>query len=45
MRKLTEPKIVLASHNNGKLIEIMELLNPYNIDVVSAGYLGLKEPV
>ena len=45
MRKLTEPKIVLASHNNGKLNEIMELLSPYNIDVVSAGYLGLKEPV
>ena len=44
MRKLTEPKIVLASHNKGKLREIAELLAPYAIDVVSAGNLGLPEP-
>ena len=44
MRKLTEPKIVLASHNAGKLREIAELLVPYGIEVVSAGDLGLEEP-
>lgn len=44
MRKLTEPKIVLASHNKGKLSEIAELLVPYGIEVVSAGDLGLEEP-
>jgi XTP/dITP diphosphohydrolase len=44
MRKLTEPKIVLASHNKGKLREISELLKPYGIEVVSAGELGLEEP-
>ena len=44
MRKLTEKRIVLASHNAGKLREISELLAPYGIDVVSAGELGLEEP-
>lgn len=37
-------KLVLASHNPGKLKEIVELLAPYGIDVVSAGALGLPEP-
>ncbi|MBK8160084.1 MAG: RdgB/HAM1 family non-canonical purine NTP pyrophosphatase [Rhodospirillaceae bacterium] len=37
-------KLVLASHNPGKLREIVELLAPYGIDVVSAGALGLPEP-
>jgi XTP/dITP diphosphohydrolase len=44
MRKLTEPKIVLASHNAGKLREISELLKPFGIEVISAGELGLDEP-
>ncbi|WP_099591402.1 RdgB/HAM1 family non-canonical purine NTP pyrophosphatase [Paramylibacter kogurei] len=44
MRKLTEKKIVLASHNAGKLREIAALLEPFGIDVVSAGDLGLDEP-
>jgi len=44
MRRLTEPKIVLASHNAGKLREIAGLLEPFGIDVVSAGDLGLPEP-
>lgn len=44
MRKLTEKKIVLASHNAGKLREIAALLEPYGIEVVSAGDLGLEEP-
>jgi non-canonical purine NTP pyrophosphatase (RdgB/HAM1 family) len=37
-------KLVLASHNQGKLAELTELLRPFNIAVVSAGELGLPEP-
>ena len=45
MRVLTESKIVLASHNKGKLHEIQALLAPFSIACVSAGELGLEEPV
>src|SRR3954447_8945434 len=38
-------RLVLASHNPGKLREIEALLRPHGIDVVSAGALGLPEPV
>lgn len=44
MRKLLEEKLVLASHNKGKLIEIAELLKPFGKSVVSAGDLGFEEP-
>lgn len=44
MRKLTEPKLVVATHNQGKLEEISALLAPYGIEVTSAGALGLPEP-
>ena len=44
MRKLTDSKIVLASHNKGKLREIQVLLEPFGIECVSAGDLGLVEP-
>lgn len=37
-------KLVLASHNAGKLREIVELLAPFGVEVVSAGALGLVEP-
>jgi XTP/dITP diphosphohydrolase len=37
-------KIVIATHNPGKLKELRELLAPYGIDAVSAGELGLPEP-
>lgn len=37
-------KLVLATHNKGKVEEIKDLLSPYGIDVVSAGELGLPEP-
>jgi XTP/dITP diphosphohydrolase len=37
-------KVVLASHNAGKLREITALLEPFGVDVVSAGDLGLDEP-
>lgn len=45
-RKLqTGAKLVLASHNPGKLREIEALLRPHGIGLVSAGALGLPEPV
>lgn len=43
-RKLAPGKLVLASHNKGKLREIGELLAPYGIETVSAGALGVPEP-
>jgi XTP/dITP diphosphohydrolase len=37
-------KLVIATHNAGKLAEMRELLAPYGIDAISAGELGLPEP-
>ena len=37
-------RLVIATHNPGKLAEMRELLAPYGIDAVSAGELGLPEP-
>ena len=38
-------KLVIASHNKGKVREIGELLAPFGVETVSAGELGLPEPV
>jgi XTP/dITP diphosphohydrolase len=38
-------RVVLATHNAGKLVEMRDLLAPYGLDLVSAGTLGLPEPV
>ncbi len=43
-RRFTEPKLVLATHNPGKVGELVELLAPWGVEVVSAGDLGLPEP-
>jgi XTP/dITP diphosphohydrolase len=37
-------RLVIATHNPGKLAEMRELLAPYGIDATSAGELGLPEP-
>ena len=37
-------KLVLATHNPGKVSEIGAMLAPLGVDVVSAGDLGLAEP-
>ena len=37
-------RLVIATHNPGKLEEMRELLMPFGIDIVSAGELGLPEP-
>ena len=44
-RKLAPGKLVIASHNEGKVREIRALLEPYGIDPVSAASLGIPEPV
>ena len=37
-------RLVLATHNQGKLAEFRDLLAPFDLDLVSAGDLGLPEP-
>lgn len=37
-------KLVIASHNPGKVREIGDLLRPYAVDVISAAELNLEEP-
>ena len=37
-------RLVIATHNAGKLREFETLLAPYGVDLVSAGALGLPEP-
>jgi len=37
-------KLVIATHNSGKLAEMRELLAPYGVAVASAAELGLPEP-
>lgn len=37
-------KLVLATHNAGKVVEIAKLLQPYGIECVSAADLGIEEP-
>ena len=44
MPKLTGKRLVIATHNAGKLKEIGALLAPYGIECLSAGALGLPEP-
>ena len=44
MRKLEPGRLVIASHNEGKVREIVDLLGPYGIEPVSAAELDLPEP-
>ncbi len=37
-------KLVVASHNTGKVREINDLIAPFGLNAVSAGVLGLPEP-
>jgi XTP/dITP diphosphohydrolase len=45
IRKLQPGKLVIASHNKGKVREIAALLEGRGLDVVSAAELDLPEPV
>lgn len=44
IRTLANQKIVIATHNAGKLEEFAQLLKPHGVSTVSAGELGLAEP-
>ena len=44
-RRLEPGKLVIASHNEGKVREIRALLAPYGIEPVSAASLDIPEPV
>ena len=48
-RKICPPssvvcRLVIATHNRGKLAELRELLAPYRIEAISAYDMGLNEP-
>jgi len=43
-RRLGSGTLVIATHNAGKLKEISALLDPYGVNCISAGSLGLPEP-
>jgi len=43
-RRFTAPRLVVASHNEGKVREIADLLAPFDIDIVAAAELNLPEP-
>ena len=44
MHRRITGRLVIATHNPGKLAEMRELLAPHGIEAVSAGELGLDEP-
>ncbi len=44
-RKFEGDRILVATHNKGKLEEIADLLEPFGIKVVGAAGMGLPEPV
>ena len=44
VRRLTSERLVIASHNAGKVREIAELMAPFGVEAVAADELGLPEP-
>jgi len=43
-RQFAGGRLVIASHNPGKIVEIGDLLAPFDVEAVGAGALGLDEP-
>ena len=43
-RQFQSSQLIVASHNRGKVREIIELLEPFGVDAISAGDLNLPEP-
>jgi XTP/dITP diphosphohydrolase len=43
-RRFIAPRLVLASHNPGKLAELRSLLAPHGVAITSSRELGLPEP-
>jgi len=44
LRRPLTGRLVIATHNSGKLAEMRELLAPFRIETISAGDVGLDEP-
>ena len=44
-RKFTDKRLLVATHNQGKLDEIRHLLVPYGVEVVGAAEMDLPEPI
>lgn len=44
MRQFAEKRLLIATHNAGKLAEMRALLAPYGIEVVGAAEMDLSEP-
>ena len=44
MKLVPGTRLVVATHNPGKVVEINDLVRPFGLDAVSAGELGLPEP-
>src|SRR3954454_22533114 len=44
MHRRITGKLVIATHNTGKLAEMRELLAPHGVEAIPAGALGLGEP-
>src|SRR5260221_1895489 len=44
MHRRITGRLVIATHNPGKLAEMRELLAPHGVEAISAGDLGLGEP-
>lgn len=43
-RRFSGSKLVVATHNPGKLVEITDLMRPFGIETLGAAQLGLPEP-
>ncbi|MGI9438393.1 MAG: RdgB/HAM1 family non-canonical purine NTP pyrophosphatase [Parvibaculales bacterium] len=43
-RLFNDEKLIVASHNKGKLVEIADLLTRFDVETVGADELGLPEP-
>jgi XTP/dITP diphosphohydrolase len=43
-RRINGHKLIIASHNQGKVSEIKDLLSRYEVDVSSSEDFGMKEP-
>lgn len=44
VRRFSGDRLVIATHNKGKLEEIAKLLESFSVTVISSGQLGLPEP-
>lgn len=44
-RRLTGGRLIVATHNAGKLSEIRDLLSPYGLEITSNADHGLPEPI